>query len=707
MAGFSRWLKSRKPRPAARPHRARLTITPLEAREVPAAVLENGVLTITGDDGGVEREDIIELRSPTPGQLIVRVNGQQQFSGSADLSRVVIDGRGFVDRVAIKGVPTGIEDGVVIRQSEIVGFGEQNPSTLLFSMANVRSNVRVEETAFLNLFDTASTANRTVVVGEESVTGLAPGRISYSFVPGALVAVRTGSGAETFRIDRSPDALVQYFGGAGADTFDLRSSAGGVVIAGQGGVDTIDIAATARSLNQLAEQVTINDGTFRDRVTIHDDRTAEGLTLFDSYTATLTENQLRLDVDARTQIGEFLVSRNFNRTINFNGVGSVDFRAAARPADESSIEVRSLARFTQMRVDVGAAERIRVGSTAGSLNPVMGRLTIAGGERDSRLVLDDSGALAGRNFRIQGARISYPDPQLGERSIQIGDFLGEFVEIEAGRGNDRFTADSGRAIAPEFYSRWVVVDGNAGTDTLVGRDQNTGFVLTGPNEGGLRGMLIYSDTEFLTGRGGDDFFIFLDGASLSGRIDGGGGFNTLDYSPVTTPVAVNLVNGTATGVQQGAANIRVVFGGSAADRLTGNAGDNVLAGNGGADILDGGFGRDVLIGGAGADQLFKPGGSGLFIGGDVDPIHRNNFTSMKDILTAWQQPTSVAARVADLATPGEFPNPGVVLNSETLDGDGAADRFLTTVFGSHAFYRDALDVFVGPPVGADEVVIDI
>src|SRR5262245_8277961 len=137
------WLPNRTSRPA-RKHRARLGVTTLEAREVPSAVLANGVLTVTGDDGNVVRNDTIEISSPVDGSMVVRVNGREQFSGSNAITGVVIDGRGGMDQVRINGVQSGIVNGVSVQGSEVIALGKQVPVTGLFSLADLRSEVRVE-----------------------------------------------------------------------------------------------------------------------------------------------------------------------------------------------------------------------------------------------------------------------------------------------------------------------------------------------------------------------------------------------------------------------------------------------------------------------------------------------------------------------------------------------------------------------------------
>jgi hypothetical protein len=83
------------------------------------------------------------------------------------------------------------------------------------------------------------------------------------------------------------------------------------------------------------------------------------------------------------------------------------------------------------------------------------------------------------------------------------------------------------------------VNGNDGADVFSVKD--------------LAGVVDLTTT--LRGGSGDDVFRFADAAGVTGRIDGGAGANTLDFSDYTTPVVVDLAGATATNVGAGIANI--------------------------------------------------------------------------------------------------------------------------------------------------------
>jgi parallel beta-helix repeat protein len=75
----------------------------------------------------------------------------------------------------------------------------------------------------------------------------------------------------------------------------------------------------------------------------------------------------------------------------------------------------------------------------------------------------------------------------------------------------------------------------------------------------------------LNGGDGNDTFQLNDGAGITGAIDGGAGFNTLDYRAYTTPANVDLGTGQATGVAGGAQNIENVLGATVSITVTNTA----------------------------------------------------------------------------------------------------------------------------------------
>ena len=155
-----------------------------------------------------------------------------------------------------------------------------------------------------------------------------------------------------------------------------------------------------------------------------------------------------------------------------------------------------------------------------------------------------------------------------------------------------------------------IVSGS-GLDTLVGPNVAASFNLTANNAGNVDNLLTFSAIENLTGGSANDTFLLWNTATISGRLSGGAGNDTIDYSHYGSSVSVNLSAGTATGtsgintienfigspfgnVIYGDESGNVLIGTNAFDIIYGLGGDDVLIGLGGNDILDGGPGNDTV-----------------------------------------------------------------------------------------------------------------
>jgi hypothetical protein len=144
---------------------------------------------------------------------------------------------------------------------------------------------------------------------------------------------------------------------------------------------------------------------------------------------------------------------------------------------------------------------------------------------------------------------------------------------------------------------------------------------------------------------GDKTFALLRGAlpGVSLSINAGGGSNTLDYSAWLGDIAVNLQQGTATGVDGGISHIA---------NVTGSVGNDLLVGDANANVLIGGTGRNIIIGGGGPDQIVGGGGDNLLIGGTTD--YDQNAAALELILREWLLPSDFGTRMAALQTGGDL-----------------------------------------------------
>lgn len=263
----------------------------------------------------------------------------------------------------------------------------------------------------------------------------------------------------------------------------------------------------------------------------------------------------------------------------------------------------------------------------------------------------------------------------------------------------------------------LFVFGQAGSDTLTGPDLAGAWEIGGTNRGQLsttNGIaMTFQTVESLHGGSSADTFRFQPGASISGKIDGGTGANTLDYSLQTTAVTVNLLTGAAARTG-GVSNVRNVYAGQAGDTLIGSNGPNILVGNGGNDtltanagndillggagndVMNGGDGRDILIGGSGSDSVHGGLGQDFLYGGLIAGILYQESNSMvqlaalNSLMAEWGRNISYGDRIAHLRNGGGL-NGATRLNSSTLTDDGIKD----VLFGEQDadwFWSNPLDV---------------
>ncbi len=177
--------------------------------------------------------------------------------------------------------------------------------------------------------------------------------------------------------------------------------------------------------------------------------------------------------------------------------------------------------------------------------------------------------------------------------------------------------------------------GGSALDKIIGANTANVWNISGANSGDIGGMA-FTGFENLTGGSDDDSFVFADAGSLRGKIDGGVGADTLDYTTVAANLTVNLQIKIATRTG-GWLNLENFVGGQGTNALIGRnaastwtlssldagtvtggfsfAGFQNLTGGTLADLFDltaGGEWSGLLDGGAGLDSLTSSSG-GVYI----------------------------------------------------------------------------------------------
>jgi Ca2+-binding RTX toxin-like protein len=246
------------------------------------------------------------------------------------------------------------------------------------------------------------------------------------------------------------------------------------------------------------------------------------------------------------------------------------------------------------------------------------------------------------NYGSTGVTVDLSNPDvetviLGTRVVGV-----ERLWFSAGSGNDRIT---GGEHDDELIGNGGddILVGGAGNDILIGGDGND-QLSGGAGNDNLSGG---DGNDQLSGGAGDDMlYDYTTDASVSGVIDGGEGFDILNFRAYGTGlIEIDLLatTGMVTNVEQidffSPSGPARVSGGAARDVLWGNVngaftpggpanyfdgrgGDDDIRSGGGDDTLIGGEGNDYISGGAGADSIYGGDGNDSLRGGSgADTLH--------------------------------------------------------------------------------------
>jgi hypothetical protein len=281
-------------------------------------------------------------------------------------------------------------------------------------------------------------------------------------------------------------------------------------------------------------------------------------------------------VDGTVDIGAFEVQHFVVTTTADSGPDSL--RAAVANADLAG---GSTITFNGQ----SGVQTVDVTPTVRDLAHIQGPVIVTSRSGPVTLNVNDQAGSVKRNYTLATASLSWAGPA----PIQF-DHLGSLA-LNATTFNDTVTVQS-------LPGNTVLVNGGAGSNTLVGPDASNTWLLAQPasHEGTLNGTLVFDSFAQLTGGQGLDRFVVPDGAYIPEALSGGDGLhggsnNTLDLSACTSALSVHLFSsvygGTVTGVVRSFALCQNVIGGRGNDRF----------------LVDQGYGLTGLDGGPGNNTL--------------------------------------------------------------------------------------------------------
>jgi hypothetical protein len=272
---------------------------------------------------------------------------------------------------------------------------------------------------------------------------------------------------------------------------------------------------------------------------------------------------------------------------------------------------------------------------------------LIGGAGDDTFIINDGAAVAGIDGGGGSNTLSYQ----GSSQNAIADL-----------GMTRATGVGAFANIASFFGN------GSGKNTIIGPNGANDWTVSGLDTGRL-GTYSFELFDNLTGGPQRDAFVFHDGGSLTGVIDGGGGGDWLDYSAYSGAVEVRLTAGTATGVSANVANIQNVRGSATANNiLVGSAQGGVLIGGGGQNTIQSGGGRSILISGQGSGSVTGTKADDILIGGSTtyDPSGDANDAALSAILAEWQSHESYKLRVKHLEKGGGVNGGNVLIGGATV-----------------------------------------
>lgn len=504
----------------------------------------------------------------------------------------------------------------------------------------------------LNVDDSADAVYRPNVVLDSvthlydlygQISNLAPAAIEYQYSATALANVHTGSGGATVNVKstRKPVNVIGH--------------ANGTVNVGNAG-----------SVQEIQGDLTISDPPAY--ITLNIDDSADPL----GRNVTLA----KLDPAKSTIVGLAPGAINYVTA----DVATISLKTGT---GGDTVNVQAMAKPFALNTLAGAAaDVINLGDGSNGLSSITAPLTIQA-SNDDALNFNDQDFMDSRIYAVSDTSVTW----LGGPTVSYTG-LGGLV-LNGSIGTDYFVLNGTSATAA------LTVTGGGGNNTVVSSKGHNIWSLPGTNTGSLfatayQAPVSFTNVQNLIAGGTDDYFLFADGAGITGNLNGGG-YGTLDYRNYSTSVVVDLqlpLEGTDTGVGGTVTGIRSVFGGTVTP--AGPDVYNLLIGSGGNYLVGGTGRRNILVAGASPGTIVGGDGEDLIITGKMSYDTHVGLAEWYAIAAYWASADAFAVRMANLLAGSGVP----LLDSTTVTGNGSGN-VLSGAGGTLLLYNDGSDLAPG------------
>jgi hypothetical protein len=593
---------------------------------------DGGIRTATISSGGITglAPAAINFDSNSVSTLLVKGgsgNNTDTVSGTPAFTSVTLDTGGGVDTTNVQTTSLGTTLAVNTTTNpggggnDVVNIGNAGSVRSIFGAVTIHNGPSRDQ---VTIDDSADGGNRTAIISSGGITGLAPAAINFDANSVSTLLVKGGIGNNTYTVSGSPASSVTLDTGGGTDTTNVQATASFATLAvntttgsGGGGNDVVNLG-NAGSMQGIAGPVTIANTVSRDQVNLDDsaDGTNRSVTIGAGGISGLAPAPINFTASS---VSTLLVK---------GGGGTDTYTVTGTPASTSVTLTAGGGNNTLFGPNVNTTWSI-TGSNAGQLAgsgllPVnfTGVRNLTGGSAADTFFFSNGAGVTGNIDGGGGANMLDYLPYLTSVTVNlsagtatgVGGSVANIQQLRGGQSDDTLTGNA--AGGTTFLA-------SPGNDTVTGLGsgnflthsgapgtwnvsaQNAGTITFGAS------TTTFSGVQNLLGSA-NDTFVFADSVGVDGTIQGG----TLDESAYSTPVTVNLVSFTATGVGGNAFLNRYIGSAAGGNTLIGpnfNNTWNITAQNAG-NMTQGGIsfsGFQNLTGGSAPNTFFLSNGVGV------------------------------------------------------------------------------------------------